>query len=143
MENTAAPASSTHNVEPTTHCTSRTTPPSTSSFKESRMIMRSRREMVRPMTRKIIVAKVMKPRPPVWISTSSTTWPKVEYTVPVSRTTSPVTHTAEVEVNSASNQPTRPGSAHAAGSDKSALPMRISAAKPAAITGSGLKPLRR
>ena len=55
--------------------------------------------------------------------------------MPVSRTTSPVTHTAEVEVNSASNQLTRPGPAEAAGSVSRKLPNKIRPAKPAAITG--------
>ena len=48
-----------------------------------------------------------------------TTWPKVEKAVPVSTTTRPVTHTQEVEVNSASKKPTLTPVAEAMGSVRS------------------------
>ena len=63
--------------------------------------------------------------------------------MPVSRTTRPVTQTAEVEVNSASNQGTRRPVAEATGSVSNTLPNNISPRKPRAIMGSALKPERR
>ena len=78
IDRIAAPASSTEKVLTITHCTSCTTPPMTSWFMESCMIIRSRRVIWRPMSRNSSVAKVMNPSPPVWISINSTTWPKVE-----------------------------------------------------------------
>ena len=69
--------------------------------------------------------------------------PKVEYTVPVSTTTSPVTHTAEIAVKSVSNQGSGTPVADATGSASSRLPSSMMLRKPAAIIGSALKPERR
>ena len=44
---------------------------------------------------------VMTPRPPIWIITSIIACPNPDQYEAVSLTTSPVTHTAEVEVNTA------------------------------------------
>ena len=54
--------------------------------------------------------------------------------VAVSRTIRPVTHTAEVEVNSASNQPMLAPDRVAQGRASNMLPIRMMDAKPAAIT---------
>ena len=50
-----------------------------------------------------MVESVVMPRPPNWISVRITRWPNVEKSLQVSRTVRPVTHTALVAVNSASN----------------------------------------
>jgi hypothetical protein len=60
------------------------------------------KEIPLPIKTKKTVEKVMIPRPPVWIRSMVITWPMVEKSFPVSRTTRPVTHTAEVEVKRAS-----------------------------------------
>lgn len=53
----------------------------------------------------VSVMKVMKPRPPSWMSVRITSWPKTVQLVNVSRTTRPVTQVALVEVNRASRNP--------------------------------------
>jgi hypothetical protein len=50
----------------------------------------------------MMLARVMYPRPPAWISSMITTWPKKEKWTGVSSTIKPVTHTAEVDVKRAS-----------------------------------------
>ena len=55
-----------------------------------------------PRADKSRTAKVINPSPPIWISTTMTSWPKKLNVLPTSTTDSPVTVTAEVEVNSAS-----------------------------------------
>ncbi len=45
-------------------------------------------------------AMVITPKPPIWIMISITACPKLDQYVAVSCTISPVTHTADVEVNS-------------------------------------------
>lgn len=51
------------------------------------------------------VAIVIKPRPPICINIMMTNFPKSDQYVPVSATISPVTHTEDVEVKSASKKP--------------------------------------
>jgi hypothetical protein len=53
---------------------------------------------------KMAMEKVMIPRPPNWMSRSMTACPAGVKSFAVSSTTSPVTHTAEVDVNSASTK---------------------------------------
>src|SRR5262249_34652359 len=60
-----------------------------------------------PKTRNRAVESVVIPSPPSWINARITTCPKVENSLPVSRTVRPVTHTALVAVNSASSRPIR------------------------------------
>ena len=132
--NSTAPTSSTVNALVATQRISDSMPPTPSSFRDSRISMRSCSEACRPMSRSSMVAKVMKPRPPSWIRHSSTTWPKRLKVVAVSRTIRPVTHTAEVEVNSASNQPMLAPDRVAQGRESNMLPIRMMLAKPAAMT---------
>ncbi|GAA4783027.1 hypothetical protein GCM10023200_15580 [Actinomycetospora chlora] len=67
-----------------------------------------------------------------------TTWPSVDHDEPVSTVVSPVTHTADVAVNSASSTPAPSGVALAAGSASSPVPTRIPAANASAMTWAGL-----
>ncbi len=50
----------------------------------------------------IPIVKVIKPRPPSWISARIITWPVIVKSLPVSSTARPVTQTAEFDVKSAS-----------------------------------------
>ncbi len=113
---------------------SRTSPPMRSSFSDSCSISRVPSEMRLPSSMKKIVAAAMKPRPPICISNMMTTWPNVENSVPVSRTTSPVTHTAEVDVNSASGKPTLSPVEEEMGSVRSSAPISMTVAKPSATS---------
>ena len=89
----------------------------------------SRRSPRKPILRRMASAKklvsVTSPRPPIWISASSTNCPKAENWVQVSRTTSPVTQVALVAVNMASSTPRRPLRLEIG---------RVSSSVPAAIT---------
>jgi hypothetical protein len=83
------------------------------------------------------VAIVMMPSPPTCISPARTTCPYVDQCVPVSTATSPVTHTAEVEVNSASrNRGESPDSVDA-GSMSRPVPIMIASRKPLTTTCAG------
>ena len=105
MLSSAAPISSMPRARPPYHSVSRINPDKVVAFMDSRIIMRSRRETRRPSASITRVAKIINPRPPVWISAISTHCPKSENVGPVSTTTSPVTHTAEVAVNRPLNNP--------------------------------------
>lgn len=59
--------------------------------------------------------------------------PKVEKSVPVSSTTSPVTHTAEVEVNNAFSHPTLAPVDEDTGKDNIIVPIKIVITKPKRI----------
>ncbi len=69
------------------------------------------------------------PSPPIWIKMIITSLPNQEKYVPVSTTTSPVTHEVEVAVNSASIKRRLLPSALDIGSIKSSEPQKISIAK--------------
>ena len=72
---------------------------------------------------------VMMPRPPVWIRTRMTSCPNELKTFPVSTTTRPVTHVAEVDVKRASTNP-RLELFVAEGSIRRAVPMEMRIMKP-------------
>ena len=74
------------------------------------------------------------PRPPIWISISNIACPKADQYEAVSLTTSPVTHTAEVDVNNASEKEVILPSLEETGSIRSSAPIRITAIKPSIIT---------
>ena len=81
----------------------------------------------------------MNPSPPICMSRSSTHWPNCDSVCPGSITDSPVTHTADVAVNSASAKPMlRPLRADT-GSASTAAPASISAANPRASTRTGFR----
>ena len=71
----AAPAASIEKVRIMALRTKRTMPCRESELNDSFMIMRSRRDMRRPMAIKIREVMVIKPNPPICISASMTTWP--------------------------------------------------------------------
>ena len=98
----SAPASSTMKVVSSTQRISRTSPLRRLSFMASCITSRSRSVMRRPIIMNTSEVTVIKPSPPACISISSTHWPKSEKVCPTSTTLSPVTHTADVAVNSAS-----------------------------------------
>ena len=69
----------------------------------------------------------MSPRPPSWINAAITIWPNSDRSVPVSTTTNPVTVTAEVAMNSASERASAAVPALAIGSISKAPPIPIRA----------------
>ena len=79
------------------------------------------------------VAMVMKPRPPIWISTSTTTWPKKDQCVPVSTMTSPVTQLALVAVKREGMKPVASPLAEDTGSISRSVPHMTTRKKPRAI----------
>ena len=70
------------------------------------------------------------PSPPTCIITSIAACPNGDQYVAVSLTTSPVTHTADVAVNSASLKEALPSSTVDTGSIKTSVPKMINPAKP-------------
>src|SRR5215510_341770 len=89
-----------------------------------------------PKTRNRAVESVVIPSPPSWINARITMCPKVENSLPVSRTVRPVTHTALVAVNSASRRPIC-ASADARGRVSSSAPTRMATANPPTSTRVG------
>ena len=87
---------------------------------------------------KNMVAIVMNPRPPICMSRSRITWPKRDHSE-VLRRTRPVTHEAEVAVNSAVSRLGERPSAEEQGSISSAVPMAIISAKPSTMTCTWVK----
>ena len=83
--------------------------------------------------------KLMMPRPPSWMSTMMTAWPKGVQYVPVSSNTSPVRETAKVAVKSAGRNGVHCGTLAEIGSIKSTVPTRMSRIKPAAVSRAGPK----
>ena len=94
-------------------------------------------EIRRPNIIMTRVANTMKPRPPTWISTSSTACPNREKVVPVSTATRPVTHTAEVAVNRLSNRPMLWPYRVETGSASSSVPSRMMPRNPNTSHSSG------
>ena len=76
-----------------------------------------------------IARKVIKPKPPIWISDIITTCPKADQVVKVSNGTRPVMQVAEVAVNNASINDMLP-TFELTGSIKSPVPKSINKAKP-------------
>jgi hypothetical protein len=86
--------------------------------------LRLAREILpRGLARKMVM-KVMIPKPPNWMRSMMTSLPKPEYRE-VSTDVSPVTQTAEVEVNSASTYASLCGPRQAGGSHRRKLPRRM------------------
>ncbi len=73
------------------------------------------------------VASVMMPNPPAWMSPRMTAWPKGVQNVAVSTVISPVTQTAETDVNSAGIRTSEPGSIRETGSISSPAPTMMTA----------------
>ena len=73
---------------------------------------------------------VIKPRPPIWISSISTNCPKIVNWVQVSYSTSPVTQEAEAEVNNAFRKGMDSPDREEMGSISSTAPANIRQAKP-------------
>ena len=72
---------------------------------------------------------VIKPRPPSWIISRITAWPKRDQVVAVSTVTSPVTQVAEVAVKKALNSPALSPDRVAMGRLSSRVPTRMMTAK--------------
>ncbi|CAM5196973.1 hypothetical protein CDEN61S_02692 [Castellaniella denitrificans] len=97
-----------------------------------------------PSVRVAMMAKVTKPMPPTCTRANTTAWPKKLRSVAGSISIRPVTVTADVAVNSASNTPK--GWRCATGRDSSTVPIRIRTRKLPARTAGGLAcscPVRR
>ena len=80
---------------------------------------------------------LMMPRPPAWISASTMNCPARLQWLPVSSVTRPVKVVADVAVNSALISAVGAPSAEANGMESSAVPVRIRARKPSAVSCAG------
>ena len=80
----------------------------------------------------------MMPSPPTCIRARITRWPGVDHEVPVSTVTSPVTHTADVAVNTLSRTLALRPSADDAGRSSSPVPTAMTTANAPAMTWPGL-----
>jgi len=89
-----------------------------------------------PSVRAAMMAKVTKPMPPICTRDNKTAWPKKLRSVAGSMTIRPVTVTADVAENSASNTPK--GWRCEIGRESSAVPARIRKRKLPARTAGGL-----
>lgn len=101
---------------------------------------RDRSRIRREISMTSSVAIVMMPNPPTWMRQRITISPKVLQCAAVSTTTSPVTQTAEVDVNSASTSVAEPWPSRAQGSASSPVPTMITAAKPSTTIWAGVQP---
>ena len=117
--------------------TRRTMPSRLSTFSASRTRERPFKLMRRPATNASPMPMDATPRPPICIKIAMTACPNRLNVSPVSTTTSPVTQTALVAVNSASSGPTCAPGCTANGSISSAAPSKISSAKPTAMMRAG------
>ena len=90
-----------------------------------------------PVIRKTADTTRTTPMPPVWIRSRMTACPKGDQAVQVSRTTSPVTQTAEVAVNRASVGGHATRSADENGSISSSVPSAMITANPKMIICDG------
>src|SRR5687767_4531899 len=95
--------------------------------------MRSLRLMLRPASQKSNVADAPNPIPPNWIIPRMAPWPNVDQYDPVSTTTRPVTHTADVAVKRATLNGGDEPLAVETGSIRSNVPSAITPAKPSTI----------
>lgn len=127
---TTAPTSSITSVKRASRRSSRSTPPGPGSPRLIPQARRSRNVGRSPRRASSKVALVAKPNPPSWISKRMTAWPNPLHSVAVSRTTNPVTQTADVAVNNASTNRARSPSAEAKGRLSRRVPLRMSTAKP-------------
>ncbi|GAA0848442.1 hypothetical protein GCM10008915_57690 [Bifidobacterium pullorum subsp. gallinarum] len=93
------------------------------------MMSRCFKPILFPKTMATMTPKVIKPSPPIWINIIMMTCPKVENTLPVSKTTSPFTHIADVAVNNASSRPTELPVEEEWGSASNAAPININVKK--------------
>ncbi len=125
----AAPTASTARVVRTMPRRARPTSVIMGRSKTSRSRLPSRTPIPRPSSRLRVAVSDMMPRPPSWISSRITVRPKRVNPAPVSRTISPVTHTALVEVNRASRKLMGWSGGVARGSIRRPEPTRINEAK--------------
>ena len=114
-----------------------TIPEKLSTFSASRTRLRPRMLMERPAASASAMPTEVMPSPPIWISSASTTCPNRVRVSAASTTTSPVTQTALVAVNSeSSGVKVCPGLTEQ-GSNSSPAPSRMTSANPAAIMRPG------
>ena len=111
----------------------RTMPPTLGAEMASCMVLRCMSEILRPEIMANDAATVMTPMPPIWMSSKMTPCPKPDQYVAVSCSTSPVTHTADVEVKSASRNGVSVRARLDTGSISSSVPKRMTAEKPRII----------
>ena len=115
----------------------RRTSPSPSVFDSAAASTRVRRPRRRATRIPSSEAEVIKPNPPAWIPAAITTSPKVDQYDGVSTTTRPVTHTADVAVNSASRNDVSTPRSCDTGSISSSVTMTIIDANPSMTTTPG------
>ncbi len=120
----------------------RTTPAIEKEPSASCMSRRSCRLIRRPSARNMRADVDMIPRPPIWMRSMMTIWPKGEKYVAVSTTIRPVTQTADVAVKKASTRERSLPGWTAMGSESRIVPNRISAAKPETSTWAGVRAMR-
>ena len=108
----------------------RTMPPTWGAEMASCMVLRCISVIRLPEAMVMATATVTTPMPPIWMSSSITACPKTDQWVAVSYTTSPVTQTAEVEVNRQSRNGVLIPAAAETGSISSSAPTRMTIRKP-------------
>jgi len=132
MASTTAPTTSAPSANSATLRTTPSTPPRRSSPVVCWTAMRSARPTRRrpPRSRSRSVEPAMIPKPPAWTSNRMTICPNALQCWDVTTTVRPVTHTADVAVNSASSGEVRERSWLEMGSISNAVPMAMSARNP-------------
>ena len=108
----------------------RTTPPTLGAEIAFFMVSRLKMPIFLPDSAASETAMVTTPIPPIWMRQRITTCPNMVQPVAVSTTTSPVTQTADVEVNSASINGVQPPAFDAKGSASRSVPSKMTAKKP-------------
>jgi hypothetical protein len=138
VSKTAVAASKTRLIA-TTPFTTVWTSPSPVALVSVAAVRRDRRPRRRKTSSPRRDASVMIPNPPTWISARITTSPDVDQYDGVSTMTSPVTHTALVEVNRATINGALPSPARDDGSINRAVPTRTASAKATTTTCAGCR----
>ena len=134
QESSTAPAASNAKVPNSTRRVSRTMPALSDRLSPALITSRSRSVIVRRSRKEAIDASVIKPSPPIWMSSRIIACPKPDQCVAVPTVTRPVTQVAEVAVNSASRNAVGAPLRDETGRVSSSAPVRIMIRKPSAIT---------
>ena len=127
---TSAPRSSVRNATLKTKPVILTMPPIWWALMLSWSMLRCSSEILLPERVARNAATDTTPRPPIWIRIKITVCPNTDQCIAVSRMTSPVTQTAEVEVNSASSGAVQIRCFELTGSISSSVPIRMTPRKP-------------
>ena len=108
-------------------------PPTLGADIASFIVPRLKRPIFLPEISANDIATVTTPIPPIWIKIKIITCPKIVQCVAVSKTTNPVTHTADVDVNKESIKEVHSPDLLDIGRQSKNAPIKITAAKPSKI----------